>query len=65
MSSHAPKLVPITREVLREFYSKNPLTPVDEQLCSEHVQNVVDCINVVKKDGSQVPETVGMDCPTR
>ncbi|EFJ42386.1 hypothetical protein VOLCADRAFT_119452 [Volvox carteri f. nagariensis] len=58
-------LVPITREFLRQFYQKYPLTPVPFEARVAHAKRIEELAEAVTKPGSKVPEQVGMPSPTR
>eukprot|EP00798_Chlamydomonas_sp_ICE-L_P029703 gene29703-5138_t len=61
----SPHLVPITRELLKEFYSNYPLDPVPEEEYQNGLKALAELSSEIGKTGSNVPETIGMECPTR
>ena len=58
-------LVPITREILREFYAGFPLEPVPDNELDMLKKLLEELASTASRPGSKVCETVAMPTPSR
>ncbi|KAL6751193.1 hypothetical protein V8C86DRAFT_2784005 [Haematococcus lacustris] len=59
------KLVPITREVLRNFYAQYPLEPVPVEYVTLLLERINEACTLVSKPGSTLRNAVWMETPKR
>lgn len=59
------KLVPITRDVLRNFYEAYPLEPVSVETSEQHLQALLSVRALVGEPGSKLADAVSMETPHR
>ncbi len=58
-------LVPITRDVLRLFYAKNPLEPVPRDAADHHIAAASALASLLGKAGTKVAQAVSLETPKR